>query len=245
MPLSVLFEDDHYLCVEKPAGLAVHRSGLVRDAVTMVDLMQEAGYPVFPVHRLDKPVSGLMIWAKSSEAAARLQPAFHDRVQKTYWAVCRGWPQGSQMDKPLKKPTGKEAGLSSKSGQIIKNEVTRQAALTRYQVLNFYEIPEAVDKFPTTRYSLTAVQPITGRFHQIRRHFAGSSHHLIGDRVYGKGIHNRFFQNKFGLDQLLLRAVKLEFTHPFTEATLVLTAPSCSYWEDGLKKLSPFIKTQP
>jgi len=78
------------------------------------------------------------------------------------------------------------------------------------------ERPSAVSKFPTTRYSLAEIRPLTGRRRQIRRHFKHIFHPLVGDTTYGEGRHNRFFREQFGCSRLMLAAVKLSFLHPFT-----------------------------
>lgn len=87
------------------------------------------------------------------------------------------------------------------------------------------ELPLAVDRYPATRYALVALQPHSGRSHQLRRHMKHIAHPIIGDATFGKGVHNRFFQQHFGCGRLLLACTQLGFTHPATGVQQVIDAP--------------------
>jgi tRNA pseudouridine65 synthase len=97
--------------------------------------------------------------------------------------------------------------------------------LTRYLRLATAELPQRVDRYPTSRYSLLQLEPLTGRRHQLRRHLSHVSHPIVGDSTYGKGRHNRLFTQLFGCRRLLLACVELRFDHPLTGAPVTVTAP--------------------
>jgi tRNA pseudouridine65 synthase len=92
------------------------------------------------------------------------------------------------------------------------------------------ELPVAVDRYPASRYSWVEVRPQTGRRHQIRQHFKHIGHPLIGDTSYGKGSHNRFFRERYGLERLLLMARSLRFEHPYSGAQLTIQAEPEPAW---------------
>ena len=222
-PLALLYQDAHYVAVNKPAGLLVHRSKIdrheTRFALQMV--RDQTGHHVYPVHRLDKPTSGVLVFGFTPEAARRLGEAFAQReVTKTYLAVVRGYLDAyGIIDHPLKER------LDKKTDARARRDKPPQPAVTAYRRLAQVEVPFAVGRYPTSRYALAEVHPQTGRMHQIRRHFKHIAHPLIGDAKYGKSRHNRFFSTHYGCARLLLAATELAFTHPFTHAPLTLTAP--------------------
>lgn len=209
--IPVLHRDEHLVAVHKPAGLLVHRNAHAgREPFLLQILRDQLGQRLYPVHRLDRPTSGLMIMALSPQAAHTLALQFASQeVHKTYLAVTRGFvpPQGL-IDDPLKSESG-----------------TLQEAQTEFTRLATAEIPHPVGPNPTARYSLVRVRPRTGRTHQIRRHFAHIRHPLIGDVLRGDGRQNRFFREHFGLHRLLLASVELSFRHPEDNSTMTLTCP--------------------
>jgi tRNA pseudouridine65 synthase len=210
--LSVLYQDDHYVAVNKPAGLLVHRTridrGETRLALQMV--RNQVGSRVYPVHRLDKPTSGAMVFARSPAAAEALAAQFRAHaVEKRYLVIVRGYmPESGRIDHALRSENGK-----------------RQDAVTAYRRLETAEVPHAVGRYPTARYSLVLAWPETGRTHQIRRHMKHMSHPIIGDRKYGDDRHTRFVATKFDCDRLLLHALELRFMHPFAGHGVSVAAP--------------------
>lgn len=213
-PLHLLHLDDHLLVVDKPAGLLAHASKMAADVdVDLLDqLRQQVQGEVFLVHRLDRATSGLVLAARSREAAAELGKQFMARsVEKSYLAVCRGWPpEQGEIDYPL--------------GDVRPNS-SKKPALTRYRRLATVEVPIALGKYAQQRYALMAVDPETGRYRQIRKHFHHISHHLIGDTSHGRTEHNRLFQSEWQVGRLLLHARRLTFTHPATGARMGFIAP--------------------
>lgn len=213
--VEVLYRDDHYIAVTKPSGLFVHRSELDPRADFLLHYVRDlAGTHVWPVHRLDRPTCGLIVFACSREAAGALSVAFRERqVRKTYLAVVRGFTDASGViDHPL----------------APEREHAARPAQTAYTRLKTTEIPVPVGPYDTARYSLVTVRPHTGRKHQIRRHFDHLFHPLIGDRVYGDGRHNRMIRERYGVGRLLLSSTGLCFTHPYTRQPVTLSATPSS-----------------
>lgn len=199
--------------MSKPAGMLMHPSALDRRAgPTLVEFLREQfGKPVHPVHRLDRGASGCLLVAFHAEAAAKMSEFWRTHsVRKRYWIVVRGWIDDSgRIERPLAQDNNDEL----------------KPALTEYRCLARAELPEPVGPHPTARYSWADVQIGTGRYHQIRRHFAGESHPVLGDSVYGDGRHNRHLRQLSGGEKrLLLFSRQLEFTHYRTGQNLRITA---------------------
>lgn len=218
-PLEILFIDADLVAVNKPTGLAVHRSRLVGDDedYLMDRLRLQVEGRLHAVHRLDRATSGVLLVARSSEVAAELgRQAMARTMDKTYLAAVRGWPaEAGEIDYPL---TG-----SSLTGEA-------KPALTRWRRLATVEVPIEQGRYPQQRYALLEVRPETGRYRQIRRHFHHVSHHLLGDTSHGRGDHNRLIRQHYGVHRLLLHALRLEVVHPVTQRPLVLEAPLDSAW---------------
>ncbi|PMR69235.1 pseudouridine synthase [Halomonas heilongjiangensis] len=216
-PLTILHQDDHLVVVHKPAGLLVHRTALARGerAFLLQRLRDQLGRRVYPVHRLDRPTSGIMVFALSPEIATPLAEAFAERrVAKRYLAVVRGLgPEHEWLDYPLREEDGSRP----------KAEMPALAALTEVRRLDSVELPVQVDRYPRSRYSLMEARPRTGRRHQIRRHLSHRGYPIIGDAKHGKGNHNRFFAERLDSPRLLLAAVGLAFDHPVEEHRLELS----------------------
>lgn len=217
--LDLLHLDEHLLAVNKPAGLAVHRSRLVgSDEEYLVDRLRlQVDGPIHAVHRLDRATSGVLLVARSSAVAADLGRQMMARtVGKTYQAVVRGWPADEgEIDYPL-------------SGSSLSGEA--KPALTRWRRLATVEVPIAQGKYPQQRYALVEITPETGRYRQIRRHFHHISHHLLGDTSHGRGDHNRLIRQHFGVHRLMLHATRLDLIHPITQQALSLRAPLDDAW---------------
>ncbi|ANF59752.1 pseudouridine synthase [Halotalea alkalilenta] len=222
-PLRVLHLDDDIVVVAKPAGVLVHRSALDRHAprILLQELRDTIQRRVYPVHRLDRPTSGAMVFALSPEAAAKLSEQFTEhRVDKRYLAVVRGYaPVAARLDWPLRE----EDGLRPKA------ENPAMPACTEIARLAEIELPVAIDRYPSSRYSLIEANPSSGRRHQIRRHLSQAGHPLIGDAKHGKGVHNRYFKTHYfaefpGSARLLLAATRLGFAHPFSGARIEVEA---------------------
>ncbi len=233
--LEVLFRDERFVAVNKPPGLLVHRSRIDRgaDRFALQTVRDQIARRVYPVHRLDKPTSGVLLFALDPEAARRLSDAFARRlVRKTYLAVVRGYLAPSGVI---------EHALRERRDRMTDAKARRdkpaQAAVTVYRRLATVETPHAVGRYPTSRYALAAVRPRTGRTHQIRRHMKHLFHPVIGDRKYGDWRHNRFFEEHFGCRRMLLHAAALRFRNPFTGAPTVVFAPLDRAYRDVVERL--------
>jgi tRNA pseudouridine65 synthase len=199
-PLTLLYLDAGLAVIDKPAGLLVHPSALdAHEERTALRLLQsQLGEKLWPLHRLDKATSGVLLFARSAEAARHWGAAFEaGQVRKRYLALARGWPpEEGVIDQPL----ARDPELPS-AGQA------RLEALTRYRRLADFEWPFSVEgRHPTSRYALMEVEPLTGRRHQIRRHFKHIAHPLVGDTTHGKGVHNRAVAAWLGVSRLWLHA---------------------------------------
>lgn len=224
MSLRILHRDERLVAVDKPPGLLVHRTGLdageTRFAVQL--LRDQLGQPVWPAHRLDKGTSGVLLFALDAETASRLGQvlATGEGVRKRYRAVVRGWPPAEGfIDHPLKREAD-GAGIT----ELL------QAAQTRHQRLATWEVPLPYGGFPSTRCALVALEPLTGRRHQLRRHMKHLSHPIVGDATHGKGPLNRDLAQWLGLQRLWLHALRLELPHPHTGAPLAIEAPLGPEW---------------
>jgi len=220
-PLDIVYRDEYVVVIEKPAGLLVHRSYLARRErwFAMQLLRDQIGQHVFPVHRLDRPTSGLLMFALSAEVAALLGEQFSaGGIHRGYHAVVRGYaPDQGRIDYPLKEELDKIADQKAKKNKAA------QDAVTNFVTLERVELPFKVStKHDTTRYSLVQLAPETGRKHQLRQHLAHLRHPIVGDTRHGDGRHNDFFRTHFNCHRLLLAATKLSFHHPISKTPVVL-----------------------
>jgi tRNA pseudouridine65 synthase len=210
----ILHIDDHIVVVNKPAGIPVHRSRLVNDGdVYLIDQVRAlVDGPLHLIHRLDRATSGVLLIGRNSEVAGTLGRQFMQRdVEKTYLAVCRGWPEETgEIDYPL---------------PGVRENSDRKPALTRWRRLASIEVPIAINRYPQQRYALVEVSPETGRYRQIRRHFAHLRHPLIGDTSHGRTEHNRLFKQYYSVHRLLLHAQQLQFDHPVDGLRISIEAP--------------------
>lgn len=211
--LEILHADDAVIAVAKPAGLAAHRSKMVanEDAYLVDAIREKTGRPAYLAHRLDRATSGVVVCGTTKALVAALGAQFMSRdVCKVYLAVVRGWPaETGVIDHPLDAP----------------GQPQPKPSVTRWRRLGTVEVPIAMGRYPRQRYALLEVVPETGRWRQIRRHFAHVSHHLIGDTSHGRGDHNRLFRQHYGVHRLLLHAWQLTFAHPVDGRAMHLTAP--------------------
>jgi tRNA pseudouridine65 synthase len=198
--LRILYQDEHLVAVQKPAGMHVHppedaRHRIADDQNCLKVLKTQLQRWVFPVHRLDRATSGVLVFALGEHSASHLGQQFQNReVTKTYLAVVRGWTGPEWIvDRPLK-----EAG----------------DAQTQFVRIATVQLPWKNERFDQSRYSLLFANPLTGRLHQIRRHLAGQGNPIIGDSRYGDGHHNQLFRENLGHLGLLLHAHSLVLKHP-------------------------------
>ncbi|MCL1057659.1 tRNA pseudouridine(65) synthase TruC [Shewanella gelidimarina] len=212
--IEILFEDDDVVAIHKPAALLVHRSYLARRErfFAMQLTRDKVGCHVFPVHRLDRPTSGILLFAKSSEMAKALCEQFASHtIDKEYLAIVRGnMYDAATLDYALK------VELDELGDKDVDPNKAAQNAVTSYRPILNSEIPFASGRYATSRYALVHLSPHTGRKHQLRRHMAHLRHPILGDTTHGDGKQNKFFRDHFGVNRLWLIAKKLSFNHPRT-----------------------------
>jgi tRNA pseudouridine65 synthase len=222
--MEILFEDDHIIAVNKPNGIFVHRTSLdpLADTFVVQVVRDMIGQRVYPVHRLDRKTSGVLLLAKSKMVQTKLNEIFRERdIKKYYLAIVRGYTEDKfVIDYPLKNDNGKI-----------------QEALTVCSTISKVEIPVCSGTFPTSRYSLIHINPETGRRHQIRRHLAHVLHPIIGDRPHGCNKQNKFFLSHFQMNDMLLHASEISFFHPILQSDIKITAPLGSEFERMYKEL--------
>lgn len=228
MSLDIIFEDDYLLCINKPNNVLVHHafhSRNVADEESLLQLIEkEKGLKVYPIHRLDRKTSGIILLAKQKEFVSKFQDLFtKNEIQKTYYGVVRGFsPAEKIIDTPVK---GRDANV-------------HKDALTLLKTLENVTLNIPVRPYNSSRYSLVELQPKTGRMHQLRVHTNKISHPLIGDAKYGDKNHDVMFDKNFGWKNLFLHAGKLEFIHPFSSKALALKAYFTDDWIALFKQFS-------
>lgn len=223
-PLRVLYVDDALVAIDKPAGLLVHASTLDahehRNARTLLEA--QLATPLWTVHRLDKATSGVLVFARSRDVARTLGAAFEGgMVAKRYLALVRGWPP---LEGTIDYPLARDPELPA-AGQ------PRLPAVTRYRLLVCHEWPFADGRHASSRYALVEVEPLSGRRHQIRRHFKHLAHPLIGDSTHGKGAHNRAVAQWLGISRLWLHACRLVVPAFGGRGPTVIEAAAGAEWQ--------------
>lgn len=223
-PLEILYQDQSLVAVNKPAGMLVHRSFLDKHETefVMLRLRDQIGQHVFPLHRLDRPTSGVLLFGLSSDIARQMAEQQH-LWQKTYLSVVRGhFKSALLLDYALKE---QQDAIADKFARTDKAAQLAKSAIWPLQQI---ELPFAVGRYATARYSLLALQPLTGRKHQLRRHCEHLFHPIIGDTTHGDGKHNQLFRREFDCSRLLLHAAYLRFRHPISGELISIAAP----WRD-------------
>ena len=211
--LKIHYQDEHLVVVHKPSGLLVHRSNIDRyETRFLLQLLRDQiGQQVFPVHRLDKPTSGLMVFALNKPCTQLLGQAFADKtIKKSYLAVLRGYTEDQIIDYPLKEELDKMTDAKAQQDKAA------QEAVSEVTLLATCELPIPVGRYEQARFSLVKLRPQTGRKHQLRRHMAHIRHPIIGDTTHGDGKQNAFAREHLQLNRLALIAHQLSFTHPIT-----------------------------
>jgi tRNA pseudouridine65 synthase len=202
----VVYEDELMCVVHKPSGLSVHQ-GWSREALVLVDLVREqlGASTVYPIHRLDRATSGLVLFAQDASGAATLQQTLSDEAtQKRYLALVRGVPEAA--------------------GGFIDHPVPRDEEGERVEAQTVWRKLASAPSEPR-HTSLLELWPMTGRLHQLRRHLKHISHPIIGDARYGKGPLNREFAGRYDLHRLALHAHLITMTHPHTGHPITLHSP--------------------
>ncbi len=225
-PFPILFEDEFFIAINKPSGILVHSTGLSEDKVFVLQLLQEqlGGEKVFTTHRIDRGSSGVLVFAKSSEAARHLGEQFMGKtIEKKYLAMVRGW---------LDEPATIDYALTDKDS---KKKIPLDA-ITHYKPIGKSEINEPIGlRYPTARFSLVEAYPETGRRHQIRKHLAHIHHPIIGDVRHGDIKQNKYFRDVFNMRRMMLHAASISFEHPEKHEPVTIEAPIGADFRYGLE----------
>ncbi|MFN0174994.1 MAG: pseudouridine synthase [Saprospiraceae bacterium] len=225
-PFSILYSDHHFVAINKPPGILMHRTRISEDNVFVVQLLRDQiGQRVYPVHRLDRATSGVLIFGKNAEASGLLGEQVMDKtVEKKYLAIVRGWvPETGTVDYALDDPDSGRGPLQ---------------AITHFKRLGTSEINHPIGlRHKTARFSLIEAQLETGRRHQIRKHFAHLRYPVIGDKRHGDVKHNSYFRDVFDLHRMFLHSMLLSFRHPYTNEQISISAPVDDVFESTLHLL--------
>lgn len=210
--IEILWQDEYIGIINKPAELIIHASAISSDSDTLISrLRDQFENPPIPVHRLDRPVSGVIVGAFDSDCAAQLSRSFREgEVHKNYIAIVRGHLKGEgHIDIPLK---------NEKNGEMQKSR-------TSFRHLAQIELPLPSRKYSTSRYSLVMASPETGRYHQIRRHLARMGYPIVGDTSHGDTYCNHHFEENFGVKGLMLHSYSVSLKHPYREEMIRVESP--------------------
>lgn len=213
--MKIIYEDEHLLLIDKPAGIPVLPDGWEKDAPYLVRALEDQFGKIFIVHRLDKVTSGVMVFARDAEThrALNLQFENHD-ARKTYHALVEGNPKWEE--KVARHPLRANVGHKHRTMVDDKNgkpSETRFRVMKRYQEAAFIE-----------------AKPMTGRTHQIRVHAYALGHPLVGDVLYGA-------QGPYSTGRPMLHAQTLSFIHPATNERMKFTASHPPDFEEALRQL--------
>jgi 23S rRNA pseudouridine1911/1915/1917 synthase len=212
IPLEILYEDEHFLAVNKPPGMVVHPApghptGTFANALLYhCKNLQKDVHDLRPgiVHRLDKDTSGVLLAAKNPDMHQKLVSLFSERkIEKYYLAICMGKPKFARIDAPI--------GRHPQRRQEMR--VCQEKGKEAISLLKIVQ-----EKHP---FSLVQVQILTGRTHQIRVHLKHIGHPILGDPIYGVKSTNE----KYGIARPLLHAHRIKFSHPFTSQVIEIEAP--------------------
>ncbi len=228
--LDILFEDFHYIAVNKPAPLLTQApegipslEGWVKQYIK-IKYQKPAGVYLGIPHRLDRPVSGVTIFARNTKAASKLAIQFQNHtIQKVYWAIVQGKPvspEGVWQDWLLKLP--------EESRAVVVEAQTEKAkeAITHYRLLASHE-----------QHSLLELRPKTGRMHQLRLQASTRGLPILGDDMYGGplpfGPHADLYRDRV----IALHARELNWFHPFRKVDITLQASPPKYWPQWIHSL--------
>ena len=222
IPLTIVFEDEHLLVVDKPAGLVVHPAAGNFDGTLVNALLHHCGGSLSGiggvarpgiVHRIDKDTSGLLVVAKTDVAHEGLAKQFAAHsIDRRYLAIVSGVPKasGGAVDAPLARSAANRKKIAIVEGMA--------AASARSRIGSASSVLRDA--------ALVECRLETGRTHQVRVHMASIGHPLVGDPVYGRSgkTHGKLLK-ELGFHRQALHAAELGFTHPVTKSRLSFSSP--------------------
>ena len=200
--IPILFHDEFLIVVNKPVDLPVHRNDFMpHDAPYLTKIVGDMfGKWIYNVHRLDAKTSGTIVLALSSEVAHGLTLQFERKeVAKKYNTIILNVPGEGTYDRKVK---------------IKKKSKFKKPAVTHFTTLETWKTSISYKDKVDVELSLVQARPESGRWHQIRQHFALHHHDIVGDSVHGDFTLNRILTELTGIDRLMLHSSELVFTHP-------------------------------
>jgi len=213
-PLSILYQDAWLVAVNKPAGHLVHpaETPVEGDLVTMKILRDQIGQRVHPIHRLDRPTTGVLLFGIDKKVAHHLHKALErHEIQKTYWAIVNGTSPSEKWE--CREPIQKQ------------DQAPIRDAHTSFRQLISRE-PECLSEYSSPTISLIEATPHTGRYHQIRKHLLHSNLPIVGDYRYaGIELSDSLGKHLTTGSRMLLQAKKLSLIHPATQEELTIETP--------------------
>ncbi len=206
--MEILYRDEYFVALFKPPGIHTHPTALSLYERSFLQNAQDSfGQKLYPVHRLDRAASGILILALNPESAAKMGQLFREHtMKKTYHLLLRGWVKKQTVDRPLLEP----------------DTLVRKDAVTEFIPLDYFRVPMAFPPYPEIRLTWVMAQPKSGRRHQIRLHAKAIKHPVIGDIKHGDLKLGTFLEPILGIRRLWLMATSLEFIHPYTQENLNL-----------------------
>lgn len=218
--IEITYEDEFIIAVAKPNNVLVHHSYYSRNIkddslLQLLEKQEETKY--YPVNRLDRKTSGVILLSKSKERVKEFQKLFNEKtIKKVYHALVRGHVlSGEEINSPVKNERG-----------------NYKEALSLIKPIELFSVDIPVQPYPSSRYTLLEMQPITGRTHQLRIHANKIAHPIIGDHKYGNRHHNRMFEEHLDLPNLFLHCKETSFVHPITSENVQITASYPAFWQD-------------
>lgn len=213
MEIPILYQDEHIIVVDKPIDLPVHKNDfMANDAPYLTKLVGDiTGKWVYNVHRLDAKTSGVIVLAFSSEMARELTLQFERKeVKKRYVALVQGEPGEGTFDNKV---------------LVMKKSKFKKSAVTHYKTLESVQTRISCKGKDNIMLSMVEINPETGRWHQLRQHFAKNRFDIIGDIHHGDFTLNKIILADTEVRRLFLHATKLEFTHPEKKTKEVFEVP--------------------
>ncbi len=220
----IIERSDLYIAVYKPIDVAVHPSDIHKHETTLMHQVKSlTGEFLYPVHRIDRATSGIVLFALTPESASYIRQQFNEQlITKEYLAIVRGHILTEQfIDHAINTPYKPE----------------RKEAVTIVEPLAHAELDIPRERYATSRFSLIKAFPKTGRWHQIRLHCSYKGYPIVGDVKHGDGRTNALAREHFGCHRLLLHAQRLEFHSKKDGEKHNIHCPPDSYFSTVLRRM--------
>jgi len=228
MEIPVLYQDEHLIAVNKPVDLPVHKNDFMpHDADYLTKLVGDmTGKWIYNVHRLDSKTSGVIVLAFSSEVAHQMALLFEQKkIQKKYMAIVQGEPGEGSFDRKV---------------LVKKKSKFKKPAVTNFKTIKTVHTNISYKEKENVKLSMVDIDPETGRWHQIRQHFAQHQFDILGDSHHGDFTLNKIVAEQTGIKRLFLHATELEFVHPVTNEKMLLTCDLPEEFEQVFNFYSSF-----